>query len=75
MDLYRRHIARQKGGREMTARDFFDLVARMRDKQKEYFRTRSGSVLQESKQLEKQVDEEIKRVNEIIKDKQEPKLF
>lgn len=59
----------------MTARDFFDLVARMRDKQKEYFRTRSGSVLQESKQLEKQVDEEIKRVNEIIKDKQEPKLF
>ena len=59
----------------MTAKDFFDLVARMRDKQKEYFRTRSGSVLQESKQLEKQVDEEIKRVNEIIKDKQEPKLF
>lgn len=59
----------------MTARDFFNLVARMRDKQKEYFRTRSASVLQESKRLEKQVDEEIQRVNEIIKDKQEPKLF
>lgn len=59
----------------MTARDFFDLVARMRDKQKEYFRTRSGFVLKESKQLEKQVDEEIKRVKDIIRDKQEPKLF
>lgn len=59
----------------MTARDFFTLVARMRDKQKEYFRTRSASVLQESKRLEKQVDDEIQRVNGIIKDKQEPKLF
>ena len=59
----------------MTARDFFNLVARMRDNQKEYFRTRSSSVLQESKRLEKQVDDEIQRVNELIKDKQEPKLF
>ena len=58
----------------MTARDFFDLVARMRNKQKEYFRTRSGSVLKESKQLEKQVDEEIRRVNGIIRERQEPKL-
>lgn len=58
----------------MTAKDFFDLVARMRDKQKEYFRTRSGSVLKESKQLEKQVDEEIRRVNGIIRERQEPKL-
>lgn len=58
----------------MTARDFFDLVARMRDKQKEYFRTRSGSVLKESKQLEKLVDEEIRRVNGIIRERQEPKL-
>lgn len=59
----------------MNARDFFNLVTKMRDKQKEYFRTRSASALQESKRLEKQVDEEIQRVNEIIKDKQEPKLF
>ena len=59
----------------MNSRDFFNLVTKMRDKQKEYFRTRSASVLQESKRLEKQVDEEIQRVNEIIKDKQEPKLF
>lgn len=59
----------------MTAHDFFTLVTRMRDKQKEYFRTRSSSVLQESKRLEKQVDDEIQRVNGIIKDKQDPKLF
>ena len=59
----------------MNAYDFFNLVTKMRDKQKEYFRTRSASVLQESKRLEKQVDEEIQRVNGIIKDKQEPKLF
>lgn len=59
----------------MNAKEFFTLVARMRGKQKEYFRTRSTSVLQESKRLEKQVDDEIKRVGEIIKDKQEPKLF
>lgn len=59
----------------MNALDFFNLVTKMRDKQKEYFRTRSSSVLQESKRLEKQVDDEIQRVNGIIKDKQEPKLF
>lgn len=55
----------------MNAREFFTLVTRMRDKQKEYFRTRSVSVLQESKQLEKQVDDEIRRVNEIIHDNPE----
>ena len=59
----------------MNARDFFDLVVRMRDKQKGYFRTRDLSVLQESKMLEKQVDDEIKRVHDIIKEKKEPKLF
>lgn len=59
----------------MTAKDFFDLVTRMRDKQKEYFRTRSASVLKESKELEKQVDEEIKRVSEIMRERKEPKFF
>lgn len=59
----------------MTAKDFFDLVTRMRDKQKEYFRSRSASVLKESKHLEKQVDEEIKRVSEIMRERKEPRLF
>ena len=31
----------------MTAKEFFDLVSDMRSKQREYFRTRSTSVLNE----------------------------
>lgn len=38
------------------AYQFFRLVERMRDKQKEYFRTKSQVVLNESKQLEREVD-------------------
>lgn len=59
----------------MDAQSFFKLVATMRDKQKEYFRTRSQSALRESKTLEKRVDDEISRVERILKEKQEPKLF
>lgn len=59
----------------MTAKDFFDLVSEMRLKQKEYFRTRSTSVLSESKTLERRVDAEIMRVNQMMKEKQEQKLF
>ena len=59
----------------MDAKSFFNLVAAMRDKQKEYFRTRSQSALRESKTLEKRVDDEISRVERILKEKQEPKLF
>ena len=51
------------------------LVATLRDKQKEYFRTRSQSALRESEALEKRVDDEIKRVEQILNDKREPKLF
>lgn len=59
----------------MTAKEFFDLVSDMRDKQREYFRTRSTSVLNESKALERLVDAEIRRVNEIMNDNKENKLF
>lgn len=59
----------------MTAKEFFDLVAEMREKQKEYFRTRSASALNESKTLEQRVDAEIWRVNQVLKEKSEPKLF
>lgn len=38
------------------AYQFFRLVERMRNKQKEYFRTKSQAVLNESKQLEREVD-------------------
>ena len=59
----------------MDAKSFFKLVATLCDKQKEYFRTRSQSALRESKALEKRVDDEIKRVEQILNDKREPKLF
>lgn len=52
----------------MTAKEFFDLVSQMREKQKEYFRTRSASVLNESKTLERRVDAEIMRVNQVMQD-------
>ena len=59
----------------MDAKSFFNLVVALRNKQKEYFRTRSQSALRESKALEKRVDDEIKRVENILKAKSKPKLF
>ena len=50
----------------MTGRQFFDLVSRLRDSQKEYFRTRNKTALSQAKELEKEVDAEIDRVNKII---------
>ena len=50
----------------MNSRDFFDKVALMRQLQQEYFKTRSKSVLEQCKVIEKEVDVEIKRVNAIL---------
>lgn len=54
------------------ARAFFDLVIEMRKAQKEYFKTRSSESLTRSKDLERQVDKEIQRANEIL---QNPKFL
>ncbi len=59
----------------MKPKEFFDAVARMREKQKEYFRTRTSAALSESKRLEKVVDDEIKRVGNIIYKQQNPSLW
>lgn len=59
----------------MDAQQFFRLVAKLRDKQKEYFRTRTQAALKESKHLEKAVDDEIDRVNKLLTERQQPKLF
>lgn len=53
----------------MNAKDFFHLVSSMRKAQKDYFRTRTTEALNQSKSLEKQVDAEIQRVNDIINEK------
>jgi hypothetical protein len=50
----------------MNAREFFDLVSIMREKQKEYFRTRDNNTLSDCKAIEMQVDSEIFRVNRIL---------
>ena len=50
----------------MNSRDFFDMVCRMRKAQKSYFKTRDRDVLNVSKEIEKQVDEEINRVNSVL---------
>ena len=50
----------------MNSRDFFDMVCHMRKAQKNYFKTRDRDALNMSKEIEKQVDEEINRVNGIL---------
>ena len=50
----------------MNAREFFDIVAKMRHAQKQYFKTRLAEWLIESKGLGKKVDAEISRVNAVL---------
>lgn len=50
----------------MTPKEFFEKVVRMREAQKSYFKTRSSMALQLSKKLEREIDSEIARVNQII---------
>lgn len=62
----------------MNAKEFYDTVVKMRKAQRDYFRTRSQRSLSESKQLEKLVDAEIKRVEQIQQqqaDKQQLKML
>lgn len=48
----------------MNAKEFFIKVAEMRHAQKSYFGTRSKEKLEKAKALEREIDNEIKRVNE-----------
>lgn len=61
----------------MNARQFFDKVVEMRRLQKEYFKSHSHLVLEKSKAIEKEIDKEIKRVQDIeaVKKPPEPNLF
>lgn len=54
----------------MGHKEFFDKVVDMRKAQKEYFKTRLPSALQKSKQLETEIDAEIKRVENILAEKE-----
>lgn len=59
----------------MTPKEFFDKVVEMRRYQKEYFKNKRQIDLRISKQIEREVDEEIERVQKILHDKQNPRLF
>lgn len=50
----------------MNAREFFFLVAEMRDAQARYFKDRDQTVLRAARKLEGLVDAEIRRVKEIL---------
>ena len=50
----------------MNAKEFFFAVKRMREAQKDYFKTRNPYHLDISKRLEKVIDDEIARVNAIL---------
>lgn len=57
----------------MDAKTFFQNVSLMRKAQKEYFKKRTLSALQNSKALEAEIDREIERVNRIVGTPQLPK--
>ena len=59
------NVTHQKNNKIMTAREFFYLVANMRQAQNDYFRTRDPMILRACKAIEREVDEEIARVKDI----------
>ena len=62
----------------MDSREFFNKVALMRQLQQEYFRTKSRFILTNCKNIEREIDAEIKRVNAIMEHRQkeqEQELF
>lgn len=54
----------------MTPKEFFDKVVELREAQREYFRTRLPEALRKSKAIEADIDREIKRVQQIQKDRE-----
>ena len=59
----------------MNAKEFFSLVTEMRNAQKMYFRYRTADSLQYSKDLERQVDNEIRRVQRLQVEPELPLLI
>lgn len=60
--------------RIMEHREFVSLVCEMRNAQKMYFRYRTTEYLNKSKTLERQVDEEIRNIENAERQKREPEL-
>lgn len=59
----------------MNHRQFFDLVSAMRKAQRDFFQNRQSQfLLDNAKRLEREVDNEIRRVNKVLA-LTEPNLF
>ena len=56
---------------DMNARKFFDKVCMMRKYQKAYERTHSQLSYNQSKSIEKEIDAEIERVQNIIREREQ----
>lgn len=54
----------------MNPKEFFDKVVELREAQREYFRTRLPEALRKSKAIEAEIDREIKRVQQIQKERE-----
>ena len=61
-------------GRQMTVKEFADLVEKMRKAQKEYFKMRTGENLLIAKNFEKQVDDALEERQKNNAEKAQPKL-
>lgn len=61
----------------MNHKEFYDKVVAMRKAQKDYFKFRSSAYLQTSKRLEREIDDEIMRVEAVLAEerKKQPSLF
>ena len=59
----------------MNAKEFYDAVVAMREAQKVYFHSRTTSSLQQAKRAEKKVDEEIDRVTQLLRKKEEERQY
>lgn len=60
----------------MNSKQFFEAVAEMRRLQTNYYKTRSSLSLRAAKKQEKVIDDEIERVQRVLKTKKEqPDLF
>ena len=55
----------------MNARQFYEEVKKMRYLQKKYFLTRGHRALEASKKIEKRIDAEIERVEQLLNEKAE----
>lgn len=53
----------------MNSKEFFEAVVKLRQPQKDYFKTRLSMALQASKKQEALIDSEINRVNGILENK------